>query len=145
MSLNRVVKQNCSSSSQRPRVCTLPSSFRDALLPAIWYRDDAGELRVRGERCEGQDEERGESPWFACCSSEFPSPFSGAKFNCTCFCTPVKNANRLSNAAATYAPILNEVFLFSYCRLKFVKHMIYRRFLISLTRQIYPSSSVRCR
>lgn len=55
-------------------------------------------------------ETRRESLVRMCGSSKFPSAFSGAKFNCTCFCTSVKNANRLSNAAATYAPILNEAF-----------------------------------
>lgn len=71
---------------------TVPSSapyrhpFRDALLSATWYREDANELRVRGGRRAGE----GEVFRSHAAKSEFPSPFSGAKFNCTCSCSGEK-------------------------------------------------------
>lgn len=88
--------------STAPSFAPYRRPFRHALLSATWYRDDASELRVRGGWCAG-DEER-ESFVRMWLESEFPSPFSSAKFNCTCFCFCEKRESIIERCA----PILNE-------------------------------------
>ena len=101
--------------------------FWDALLSATWYRDDASELRVREERCAGSEDKEWWSFVRMRLENEFPSPFSGAKFNCTCSC-PGKNANRLSNAAATCHTCAHTKrgFVFFRCQLGLVRYYISR-------------------
>jgi len=74
--------------------------------------------------------------------SEFPSPFSGAKFNCTCSCPDEKRESIIERCRDLCAHS-ERGFLFSRCQLELVRDMIYREFLMSLTRQIYRSFDER--